>query len=46
MYDAFDIRDPATGEPVTRDYFKSLLRKNSPDRGTYRNLFKITPRPQ
>ena len=46
IYEALDIRDPATAEPVTRDYFKSLLRPNSPDRGTYRNLFKITPRPQ
>jgi hypothetical protein len=44
MYDALDIRDPATDEPVTRDYFKSLLREKSPDRGTYRNLFKIQSR--
>lgn len=45
IYDALDIRDPATDEPVTREYFKSLLRPNSPDRGTFKDLFKITSRP-
>lgn len=45
IYNALDIRDPATDEPVTREYFKSLLRPNSPDRGTFKELFKITRRP-
>jgi hypothetical protein len=44
IYRAFDIRDRDTGEPVTLDYFKSLLRPNSPDRGAHTNLFKIRPR--
>lgn len=46
LYDALDIRDPATDEPVTREYFKSLLRPNSPDRGIFKELFKITRRPR
>lgn len=44
LYDAIEIRDPATNEIVTREYFKSLLRPNSPDRGTFRKLFKIDRR--
>lgn len=44
IYKAFDIRDPDTDKAVTLDYFKSLLRPESPDRGVYRDLFKILPR--
>jgi hypothetical protein len=44
IYRAFDIRDRDTGEPVTLDYFKSLLRPNSPDRGAHTELFKIRSR--
>jgi len=44
VYAAIDIRDPGSGEPVTRAYFKSLLKPKSPDRGVYLNLFKVYPR--
>jgi hypothetical protein len=44
IYMVFDIRDKDTDKPVTVDYFKSLLRPNSPDRGAPRDLFTIRPR--
>jgi hypothetical protein len=44
MYRAFDIRDKDTNEPVTLNYFKSLMRPDSPDRGTHRHLFAISHR--
>jgi hypothetical protein len=44
IYRAFDIRDRDTDKPVTLDYFKSLLRPSSPDRGAHTNLFRIRAR--
>lgn len=44
VYRAIDIRDSDTGAPVSLEYFKSLMRQSSPDRGTHRDLFKIFPR--
>jgi hypothetical protein len=44
IYDGIDICDKTTGKLVTREYFKSLLRGKSPDRGVYRDLFKVNPR--
>ena len=44
IYTAFDIRDKDTGEPVTMEYFKSLMRPKSPDRGTFIKLFLIRRR--
>lgn len=43
-YQLFDIRDRSTNERVTREYFRSLLRPNSPDRDSRADLFKIRPR--
>lgn len=40
---AFDIRKD-NGDPVSPDYFKSLMKPDSPDRGTFTKLFTIRPR--
>lgn len=44
VYQLLDIRDRDTGQPVTREYFRSLLRPNSPDRDSRPELFRIRPR--
>jgi len=44
VYQLMDIRDRDTGRPVSREFFRSLLRPNSPDRNSYPDLFKIRSR--
>lgn len=45
ILNAFDIRkDNGEGDPVSPDYFRSLLRPDSPDRGTFAKLFTIRAR--
>lgn len=43
-YRIFDIRDRATGNSVTREYFRSLMRPSSPDRDSRGDLIKIRSR--
>lgn len=43
-YRIFDIRDRATGNRVTREYFRSLMRPSSPDRDSRGDLFRIRSR--
>lgn len=43
-YQLLDIRDRSTNEPVTREYFRSLMRPSSPDRDSRPDLFKIRSR--
>ncbi len=45
VLNAFDVRkDNGEGDPVTPTYFRSLMRPDSPDRGTFPKLFTIRPR--
>lgn len=43
-YELFDIRNRDTGEPVTCEYFRSLMRPKSPDRDSRPDLFRIRAR--
>lgn len=44
VYQLMDIRDRDTGRPVSREFFRSLLRPKSPDRNSSPDLFRIRPR--
>lgn len=44
VYSAFDIRKGDGETPTSPDYFKSLMRPESPDRTTHPMLFRIRPR--
>ncbi len=44
VYQLMDIRDRDTGRPVSREFFRSLLRPKSPDRNSFPDLFRIRPR--
>jgi hypothetical protein len=44
VYQLMDIRDRDTGRPVSREFFRSLLRPKSPDRNSFPDLFRIRSR--